>query len=293
VFFYRAFGLNIRSQIEFPELRSLPSKDAVDVIIEERELGLFEGDGETYGLLTLTSAELVSVGLVRLSVRSGSTIFYTALGHDIVRLRLFLLGSGMGALLGQRERLVLHAGCVAQNGKAVGLLGNSGAGKSTATAALVERGCTLVSDDLIPLDGRLIQPGYPFVRLWPPSFQFLTTPLESCAPASEDCDKRWLVCPQSDRSEPFSLSALVVMEKGPELSVRRLTPLEGAIALISHSFNNRWRGPNFPADLARDNFRRCSELAKQVPIWQLSHPYSPANFDQFLETIQEVLKSHE
>jgi hypothetical protein len=48
--------------------------------------------------------------------------------------------------------LVIHAAVVARNGEAVILVGASGAGKTTLALALVDRGWSLVSDDLAVLD---------------------------------------------------------------------------------------------------------------------------------------------
>jgi len=117
--------------------------------------------------------ELSYAGVVRVSVRSGTTILFQPLGQDQARLRLFLLGSAMGALLAQRGKLVLHAGCVAMGERALAVAGNSGAGKSTTTAALVQRGCTLLSDDLVAVSQGRVCSGYPFLRLWPQSFNLL------------------------------------------------------------------------------------------------------------------------
>lgn len=51
---------------------------------------------------------------------------------------------------------VFHAGCVAQNGRALMVCGDSGQGKSTLTFGLVAAGCSYLGDDHIPLhrDGR-------------------------------------------------------------------------------------------------------------------------------------------
>jgi hypothetical protein len=90
--------------------------------------------------------------------------------------RLYLLGSGLAAILHQRGVIPLHAGAVERNGHCVAFLGNSGAGKSTLAALLAGRGYRLVSDDVLVArpagDGTVIvEPSAPILKLWPDSFR--------------------------------------------------------------------------------------------------------------------------
>ena len=73
------------------------------------------------------------------------------------------MGMNLQMALGQRRFLLLHAGVVARDGRALILTGESGAGKSTLAALLGERGWRLLGDEfalLDPADGRL----WPFPR---------------------------------------------------------------------------------------------------------------------------------
>ncbi len=48
--------------------------------------------------------------------------------------------------------MLLHASCVCLNNKGVLLLGESGAGKSSAALALIEKGAVLVADDYVEVN---------------------------------------------------------------------------------------------------------------------------------------------
>ena len=64
-------------------------------------------------------------------------------------LRLYILGTCMGAILMQRKILPLHGSAVDIDGKVYAIVGDSGAGKSTLASALLKHGYQLVSDDVI------------------------------------------------------------------------------------------------------------------------------------------------
>ena len=82
-----------------------------------------------------------------------------------------------GAILGQAMRLagapLIHGSAVSADGRAVMLIGGSGAGKSSLSWALVQQGCHLVSDDLaacaISDDSVMVHPVRTRLRLWPDS----------------------------------------------------------------------------------------------------------------------------
>jgi hypothetical protein len=80
-----------------------------------------------------------------------------------------LIGIGMGLLLHRRGVLCLHGSALSISGRTIALLGESGAGKSTAAAALVRGGAVLISDDVVALrqegGGFVVEGGSTSLRL--------------------------------------------------------------------------------------------------------------------------------
>ena len=76
--------------------------------------------------------------------------------------RLFLLGTMIGAIMMQRGHLVLHGNSVRIGGSSAVVVGHSGAGKSTLAAEFLSLGLDVLSDDVVPVDaeGRALT-GYP------------------------------------------------------------------------------------------------------------------------------------
>lgn len=94
------------------------------------------------------------------------------------QLRLYLLGSCMGALLPQRGILPLHGSAVVVNGKAYAFCGESGAGKSTLAAVFTQRGYRILTDDVIAVSFTehghpAVIPSYPQQKLWQASLDQL------------------------------------------------------------------------------------------------------------------------
>lgn len=87
------------------------------------------------------------------------------------RILFHLLHSVTAALLRQRGFLALHANTALTPRGAIALSGKSGAGKSTTLAALFQRGCAMISDDITALrigtDGQVVAvPGAAQIHLW-------------------------------------------------------------------------------------------------------------------------------
>lgn len=95
----------------------------------------------------------------------------------------FLIASVPAFKLLLSGRAVLHASAVARDGKAIGILAQSGGGKSTIAAALCNHGFAPVTDDVLTLDWRgqtpCVQPGPTELRLRSGSAALAPSPVMS------------------------------------------------------------------------------------------------------------------
>lgn len=87
----------------------------------------------------------------RFLVQAGTVTFERNPGCDDAVLASWFTHYVLPALLHQRGLLVLHANAVLAPGGVIVIGGESGAGKSTTTAALLNAGCRMLSDDLTAL----------------------------------------------------------------------------------------------------------------------------------------------
>ncbi len=170
--------------------------------------------------------------------------------------------------------VALHGGAVAWEGRAWGVLGDSGAGKSSTTRALLGRGARIVSDDMVVLDaqgGRAL-PGAPTLRLWSsPEHGAIDS-----APILGMRDKRWYRMEDAlGQREACSIGAIVVLRPDADAPpTGALSPLSGVHALVS------LLGQTFDLEdpsraWAEDRLRRVRALVEGTPILECRYARSP------------------
>ena len=226
---YWAYGLRIHAELECPELPVLPVGNATpDVTIEllparadalePLEQGFFEVHPGIFRLA------VPRVGQYR--VEQGQRVFITPLPDvPAERVRLFLLGSAMGALLYQRGLFPLHGSAVETPWGAMIFVGAQGAGKSTVAAQFHRQGYRLLSDDVCAVaatpDGLEVLPALAQFRLCADAYERLGTPRG----ARFDVDKFVVPMGEGYCSHPVPLRAIHILtdhDSGtPEFEVLR------------------------------------------------------------------------
>ncbi|MCQ2516587.1 MAG: hypothetical protein MJ094_06960 [Saccharofermentans sp.] len=148
---YSAFGLTIDSELE---LLAPLSEGAIDLRITYGQCPADIDDKLVdFGWVKTNKYESLVIieNVARFYVTNGNRIVIEKLGTDDEQIRLYLMGTCMGAILQQRGIIPLHGSCVCNGEKSLVITGNSGAGKSTTAAEFLKRGWSLMSDDVTPI----------------------------------------------------------------------------------------------------------------------------------------------
>jgi len=151
---------------------------------------------------------------------------------DASVLRLFLLGSCMGALLLQRGVMPLHGNALAGSRGAAVLTGSVGAGKSTLSLALLQRGHRLLADDISavyrdPAGRPQVSSGFPRVKLWADSCALLDVETAGLERIRPELEKYHFPLNGAFAPQPLPLDTVYVLLPGP-WDAPRVEELHGA-----------------------------------------------------------------
>lgn len=219
---------------------------------------------------------LLSVpGIVRLLVQRGSSItFEIAAGVDDARALPFVMGSGVGIVLQQLGRLVLHASAIAVDGAAVLFCGRSGAGKSTLAAALSQRGHTVVADDVAAITiGEDATPclhrDYRDLKLWRDAADGLELRERAGVELALRAGKYYISSSGSHDDNPLPLAAIYFLRQSQstdDAPIVKLDVLETAAALRLHAYR-----PRLVRLMQQEEryFKDAAHLADRVPAFSL------------------------
>lgn len=271
---YRCYGLVVTSELALPDLGpAVAEAGEPDVVVrlgalepprvEPGPYGLWR-DGDRCGVLVPEVA--------RYEARRGREIVVDlADGADPAAVRLFVLGSMMGAVMMQRDHLVLHGTAVRVDEACAVVVGSSGAGKSTLAAELDRRGLDVLSDDVVPIDagGRAL-PGYPRIKLWGDALERLGVDSAGLERVRDRHEKFQLPLRRGELG-PLPVRWVYALERHPGEGVR-LTPVHGAetFALLhEHTYRNELlRGA---APVAR-HLQQCAALVRVARLTRVERP---------------------
>ncbi len=273
-FDYSVFGLHVRSQLKLPELlEAQGSSDAqVTVTIGKAPEASVADDGPH---LTCGGLLLEIGGVARYFIKDGTSIIVEPEpGVPEANVRLFLLGSAMGALLHQRGLLPLHANAVELDGRAFAFMGASGSGKSTLAAWFHDHGHRIIADDVCVVgfadgDRPHVRPGISRLRLWRDALDVTGRDVTAYQRSffGDDAPDKYdvpLARPCSiDESIP--LAAVYLLERSEALAIE---PLDG-VAAAEAIFANTYRGAYVPlTGSSHDHWSAAMQLIRNTPVFR-------------------------
>ena len=206
------------------------------------------------------------------------------------QLRLFLLGSCMGAILMQRRILPLHGSAIAINGKAYAIVGDSGAGKSTLASAFLNKGYQLLSDDVIPVTPTsdsipFVTPAYPQQKLWRESLdQFGRNANDYEALVDRENKFSVPVAATQFSTEYLPLAGVFELVKTEEdrIKLHSIQKMERFHTLYRHTYRNFYIEE---MGLMHWHFHTCAQMVNKIEFYQLSRPVSRFTPNELLDLI--------
>ena len=291
--YYSAFQLVIQSELYFPELLPLAgSSDCkFDVSIK---IGKVDRQGIPnplyHGLLYQVNEVcfwLTVPDVARFLISGGNSIIVEPFaGVDEDSIRVFILGSCMGALLMQRNLFLLHGNAIKVGSNCISFAGNSGVGKSTLSAAFFKRGYSILADDVCAVDsiGHVL-PSFPQIKLWLDASTHLKIETEALRKIRPNIDKFAVPLGTQFHSDPLTLKVVYILQshnkddfKFSTISgMNKLKPLQ----------NNTYRRA-YLKGMGKEKayFNQCGTLSNQIHLVNIVRPQHGFKLDKLVNLIE-------
>jgi hypothetical protein len=287
---YWAYGLCIHAEIVCPELPphlqpagkpdvTIRLLSPVECISKSLENGFFEVKPGIF--------RMAVPGVAQYLVEDGNRISIEPLaGASPEEIRLFLLGSAMGALLYQRGLFPLHGSAVETRWGAMIFVGAQGAGKSTLAAQFHRSGYRLLSDDVCAVamgsEGLQVLPALAQFRLCADAYERLGAPQG----ARFDVDKFVVPMGEGYSPAPVPLRAIHILadheSDAPAFEVLR------GFDRVQRLLENLYRPQYLKGQSTQNNLMRMAGLIAQkttmVAVTRRRDPEAIEGLVRFLES---------
>lgn len=280
MYFYKMYGLTIKSTFALPE--------AVECTpIEEPDVFLELGNPPDKDLACAKAGKICRLEKdVAWFYLKDWGMFYVEHGNHIIVWKeselftdlsrnSYVTGTTMGLLMFQRGIIPIHSGAVEKNGVCILVVGNSGSGKSTNTVRLREKGCQFVSDDVAAVNivnGKImVSPSFPQQKLCRDAALRQGYALEELIYIDENRDKFAIRLKEGYVTAELPLGMILELEPTDEevLSICEVRGLD-KIKLL---YRNIYRGYAWnEMGMSRQAQENILAIAEQVPMYICKRP---------------------
>ena len=293
MFLYNAFGIIISSELHLPDCHKIPHENRTpDIHINIGNVSQsIPSDAITFNQHAFFLPNQLWLHIKDIAwfyIEQGKFITVEPYPNaDLQSIRLYLLGSGIGAIMHQRNTLIIHGNAVRIGDECIVFTGDSGAGKSTTAAAFYQKGYEFLADDLsvIHANGQ-VQPGIPRLKLWQDTADKLKIDTAKLSRIRLQVDKYCYPIHTNLCKTPLPIKAIYVLNKHQKNTflVKEVTGATKLQLLQSHTYRNGFvNGLNLKAQ----RFRLCSQLANQAAVFNIHRPDQGFTIDQLIEIIKK------
>lgn len=287
---YRVYGLDIVSQFPITGFNPIPIENAMvfihegivpDELPDTLNKGAFYQASESEFLLNVE-------GIAKCLARNGNEVIVQQLSKSkISEVSAFLNGTILGVLLHQRRMLPLHASTVIYENRGLLFAGMSGVGKSTLVALLINKGATLVADDISVFDFSnnriMVLPAFPAIKLWEDSLKHLGLNGQKLIPVRDEIRKYYFqVKSFSNESTIIDHIFILSTHNKDTFQVKDIFGVDKFKTLKHHTYFFRSISDTI---LQQNHFFLVSKLASQLPITVINRPNAEFDIEKLVKEI--------
>ena len=292
-YYYKVYGLTICSELELPELSpgqnikadvSISFGGVPEHLPEVRGSGILFEAAKNDFLFTFE-------GVGRYRVQSGNLIILQPEKEALpAEIRLYLLGSCIGALLHQRGMLAIHGSAITDGQQTTILSGQSGVGKSTLAAGLFELGYSIIADDIsvISQNGKhfIVESGIPHLKLWKDVLIHLNK-ADDFSKVRPQLEKFRIPIPVPEEETP-SLSKIVILSpsNSTDFSYSEILGKAKFHLLRDNTYRLQFIDKMNQTEV---HFRNLSQLVNSVKMFHANRPVDPLNLLEFADYMSDLI----
>lgn len=233
---------------------------------------------------------------------NGIATYYVTRGTNVIVQRMnnaddgevsaYLSGMIMGVIFHQRGLIPLHASSVVYNGKCLVFAGDTGAGKSTLAALLINSGANLVADDITLIGFKkklpVVYPAYPCLKVWRRNLNLMGIDISKLHKVPLEKEKYYLPITEFETKET-SIDYVFFIESDNVgftdarslVGIQKFIKFEKSIYLGNYMYNNDYEGAFF---------KKLNMLIMSLPASVLSKSESEINYDKLLITVMKLIE---
>lgn len=287
---YQAFQLSILSELAFPELLAMESVNP-DVTIRFGLVSPWGVDAPLNKGVTFQAKEgmfwLNVPNVARFLVTDGKLITIDPVANsDEDSIRVFLLGSCLGALLMQRGLFLLHGNAIQINQHAISFVGLSGSGKSTLSAIFLKRGYSILADDVCAINAQNeVLPSFPQIKLWADAAHQLLIETGTFRKIRPNIEKYAVPIHANFYHKPLLLKGVYILKahNKEEINIEPLNGVEKFQLLQSQAYRRAYVSG---LSLERRHKLTCGQLASRINLARLTRPNSGYCFDVLADHLE-------
>lgn len=295
---YYVYGLNIKSEIEIDEFQK------IDMISDDKIVNIKNGvmskeikDDILNGSKIKLSKDKIWFHIPNIAtycISNGNEIIVeVAKEADMQLMKVYLMCSCLGFIMIQRNMIAIHGGVIEMDDKAVIFTGDRGAGKSTLTTALRQKGYNFISDDVASIEidkVPYVMPGFPYQKLCESAMDKFGYDKESHTSFMSDKEVKYIV-PALDQFvyEGRELVGIVKLTVG-DVNEVTIEEIRGAEKL-NNIIENIYRGEyiKYLGKMDSIYLKQCIDIAKNIRFFKITRPANKFTVDEQIDLIKRNL----
>ncbi|APC96739.1 phosphoenolpyruvate carboxykinase (ATP) [Francisella frigiditurris] len=297
MFIYNIFGLIISSEIKLPACKERPD------LTEKANIFFKYGnvkDNLPDDIKNLNGHTFVKPNNIWLHIKDnawihisdGKTIIVDLYENaDLQTVCLYLFGSGIGALVHQQGKTVIHGNTAQIGNECIIFTGDSGAGKSTISSAFYKKGYSFIADDLAVINSKYeVEPGISRLKVWKDTADALNIDTEKLDKIRLLVDKYSYPITENICHTPKRLKAIFLLENHNENSFK-VEEIKGLSKLKEIQYHTYRKFYVKRMGYKQQFFKLSSEIASQVPLYKITRPANEFGFqiEKLIEIVENII----